>query len=121
MKRVSALARSAACALALVATTAGAADAKRLGLKYGPHIVAGQSFSYDVITKHPTEGYEGPIGSPLQGGYCSYHKYPVRKCSTASNGQRRCKAAAWRLHQFCTFDRQPLRRRGIGLSLGIDF
>ena len=68
-----------------------------------PYFGYNRDFSYDITTKKPLEGYEGPAGPGLS-GYCSYHKIPVRKCVAGKNGKQRCFAAAWTLHQFCNVD-----------------
>ena len=69
----------------------------------GPVFGFSHDYSYDVITKKPIDGYEGPPGPGIS-GYCSYYKIPIRKCVVASNGKQHCYAAAWTLHQFCNTD-----------------
>ncbi len=95
-----ALAFGLAVAAATITLFATLADAKRVKLRYGPNLYD-RNYSYDVISKTPDHGYEG---SPIPGAdiFCSYHRYPVRKCKVAASGKERCKVVAWRLHQFCT-------------------
>jgi hypothetical protein len=49
-------------------------------------------------TPGPTRGYEGWVAP---GYYCSYKRYPNRKCSTDAGGRERCRIVSWRLEQTC--------------------
>ena len=93
---------AAAAVIASAVLLPALAEASKLPLR-GPVIGFGGNYSYDVITKRPTEGYEGAPGPGIN-GFCSYYKIPIRKCIVASNGKKRCYADAWRLHQFCNTD-----------------
>ena len=96
--RLTAIAAGLTLAAALF-TAANSAEAKTIKLRYGPALY-NKSYSYDVYSTTPDHGYEG---SPVPGVdmFCSYQRFPVRKCIQLRNGKERCKTVGWRLHQFC--------------------
>ncbi len=50
--------------------------------------------------KQPMHGYEGP--SPvLPSKYCTYKRFPQRKCFVTSSGGEKCKIVGWQLEQTC--------------------
>lgn len=52
-------------------------------------------------TRGPARGYEGFIGFGHVSKYCSYTRYPVRKCFYTGSGRRKCRIVSWRLDQKC--------------------
>lgn len=53
---------------------------------------------WNYETRGPKRGYEGWVAP---GYYCSYKRYPNRKCSTDARGRKRCRIVSWRLEQTC--------------------
>lgn len=81
----------AAVAFAMPLVAAGAADAQfRRGVK--PY------YSESYETRGPKRGYEGFLFPDY---YCSYIRYPNRKCSTDASGKEHCRIVSWRLEQTC--------------------
>ncbi len=57
-------------------------------------------YDRNYITRNPVDGYSGPALNsfpPSSFSHCDYHRIPIRTC----DADGRCKATAWRLHQFC--------------------
>jgi len=79
----------AAIAFSAPLLAAGAAEAYR-GVK--PY------YSESYETRGPERGYEGFLFPDY---YCSYIRYPNRKCSTDARGRERCRIVSWRLEQTC--------------------
>lgn len=61
-----------------------------------PTYRGGGYYEDNTITKRPEHGYSGFLPGPGQ-VYCDYRRYPIRKCDKRG----RCRAAAWRLQQYC--------------------
>lgn len=80
---------AAALSLPLVAATTAEAQFRR-GVK--PY------YWWNYETRRPERGYEGWVAP---GYYCSYKRYPNRKCSTDARGRQRCRIVSWRLEQTC--------------------
>jgi hypothetical protein len=80
-----------AVVLAIPLLFAGRAEAQfRHGVK--PY------YSESYTTRRPERGYEGFLFPDY---YCSYIRYPNRKCATDRRGHQRCRIVSWRLEQTC--------------------
>jgi len=83
--------------VAIAATTASAftvttaAEAKKYGSGY-------KSYSYNA--PYAAHGYEGFISNGPVSKYCSYTRYPIRKCKYTKHG-RKCWVDGWRIDQKC--------------------
>jgi hypothetical protein len=78
-----------AAAIPMLAATTAEAQFRR-GVK--PY------YWWNYETRRPERGYEGWVAP---GYYCSYKRYPNRKCSTNASGRKRCRIVSWRLEQTC--------------------
>ncbi|MDX2287843.1 MAG: hypothetical protein NW217_03360 [Hyphomicrobiaceae bacterium] len=88
--------RCAVAAAALIAAgsvlSATTAEARRGG---GSEIYQ-QTYKF----KQPMHGYEGPAPI-LSHKYCTYKRFPQRKCVITSSGREKCKIVGWELEQTC--------------------
>lgn len=47
----------------------------------------------------PMHGYEGRAA--VGNKYCSYKRFPIRKCWPTSDGGEKCRIVKWQLEQTC--------------------
>lgn len=54
-----------------------------------------QTYTFD----NAMHGYEGR--APVGNKYCTYKRFPIRKCWNLANGAEQCKIVKWELEQTC--------------------
>ncbi|MEO1544350.1 MAG: hypothetical protein AAFR75_10085 [Pseudomonadota bacterium] len=77
---------------ALVFTMTLATSAAHAGK--GSSEIYQQTYEFD----QPMHGYEGHASHRK---YCTYKRFPQRKCFVLKNGREKCKVVGWELEQTC--------------------